>query len=173
MATSGSMNSTQAESRPPSQGALRFEVEAASWRDLGGLRALERVCFPQDAWPLWDLIGVLTLPETVRLKVMVGGQMVGFIACDDRANREPAWIATIGVLPEFRRRGIARELMLVCEGLVRNPVIRLCVRVSNGGAQELYRRLGYRVLEIWHGYYRDGEDALVMEKVRRPGGNGL
>ena len=46
-------------------------IEPATWRDLNALRHLEKVCFPLDAWPLWDLVGVLTLPNVVRLKAMV------------------------------------------------------------------------------------------------------
>ena len=43
-------------------------IQPATWRDLNSLRHLERLCFPKDAWPLLDLVGVLTLPNVVRLK---------------------------------------------------------------------------------------------------------
>ena len=79
------------------------------------LRQLESVCFPKDAWPLLDMLGVLTLPNVVRLKAVVGEQMVGFIAGDIRRVENVAWIATIGVLPEYRRRGIGTALLQACE----------------------------------------------------------
>ena len=90
-------------------------IVAASWRDLTALRRLEQVCFPKDAWPLWDLVGILTFPNVVRLKAMLDGDMVGFIAADIRPPEGIAWIATIGVLPEQRERGIGSALLEACE----------------------------------------------------------
>lgn len=139
-------------------------IEPATWRDLNSLRHLEQVCFPDDAWPLWDLIGVLTFPNVVRLKAVSDGQMVGFIATDIRRAEQTAWVATIGVLPEYRQRGIATALLQTCENHLVVPRIRLSVRVSNDDAIRLYTRLGYQRWRVWSRYYADGEDALVLEK---------
>jgi ribosomal protein S18 acetylase RimI-like enzyme len=141
-------------------------VEQATWRDLNQLRIIEKICFPQDAWPLWDLIGVLTLPNVVRLKAVSENRMVGFIAGDLRPSDHMAWIATVGVLPEFRGRGVGTALMKACEEQLSIPTIRLSVRLSNEGAVRLYQRLGYQSVGIWPHYYLDGEDAVVMEKQR-------
>lgn len=141
-------------------------IELANWRDLGALRRLERVCFPQDAWPLIDLVGVLTLPDVVRLKAVADGDMVGFIAGDVRPSEHLAWIATLAVLPEFRGRGIGSALLQACEARLEVPTIRLSVRMSNQTAIHLYRASGYERVGIWPRYYQDDEDALVMEKRR-------
>jgi len=141
-------------------------IEPATWRDLNALRALEQVCFPQDAWPLLDLIGVLALPNVIRLKAQDDGKMVGFVAADIRRSRGLAWIATIGVLPEFRRRGIGAALLEACEARLNIPRIRLSVRASNSPAIRLYTRLGYHRYGTWPRYYSDGEDALILEKER-------
>lgn len=143
-----------------------YTIEPASLRDLSGLRALEKVCFPQDAWPLLDLISVLTMPGVVRLKAMSAGQMVGFIAGDVRRAENVAWIATIGVLPAYRQRGIGAALLQACEQNIPLSVLRLCVRTDNHAAILLYERFGYTRKGIWKAYYQDGAEALVMEKVR-------
>jgi ribosomal protein S18 acetylase RimI-like enzyme len=140
-------------------------IQAANLRDLNALRKLEAVCFPKDAWPLIDLIGALSLPNVLRLKAVDEGRMVGFVAADLRPGQNLAWIATIGVLPEHRRRGVARALLLACEERVRVSAIRLNVRVSNKGALQLYHELGYAEVGIWPDYYEDKEDALVLEKI--------
>ena len=142
-------------------------IETANWRDLSALRSLEKVCFPKDAWPLWDLIGVLTLPNVVRLKAVVEAEMIGFIAGDVRQAQNMAWIATIGVLPKYRGQGIGAALIKACEDSLTVPTIRLNVRFSNQTAIGLYERLGYRRVGRWPRYYQDGEDALVMEKQRQ------
>jgi ribosomal-protein-alanine N-acetyltransferase len=139
-------------------------VEPATWRDLGSLRILERICFPLDVWPLWDMIGVLTFPGVVRLKATREGEMAGFIAADIRRAENSAWIATLGVLPVYRRQGIATALLRACEAELRVPQVRLSVRASNQAALRLYSQFGYKQNGIWSGYYSDGEDALVLEK---------
>ncbi len=144
-----------------------YKIAPATWRDLNALRQIEKACFPIDAWPLFDLIGVLTLPNVVRLKAVVYekgvSQMVGFIAGDIHADGV-AWIATIGVLPNYRGQGIGAALLTACENQLKAPVIRLCVRQSNEVAIHMYRRFGYTQADLWRGYYEDGENALVMEK---------
>jgi len=142
----------------------QFSIEPATWRDLNSVRHLEQACFPKDAWPLWDLIGILSLPNVVRLKAVSGGNLVGFVAGDIRPADKFAWIATIGVLPEFRNQGIATALLAECEGRLPVPRVQLCVRASNRTAIRLYDGLGYHRMAIWPRYYHDGEDAIVMEK---------
>jgi len=141
-------------------------IEPAGLRDLNALRHVEQVCFPKDAWPLMDLIGVLTFPSVVRLKAVNGKEMVGFIAGDIRRLEGVAWIATVAVLPEFRGRGIGSALMQACEERITLNKIRLCVRVSNDTAIRLYEHLGYARVGEWSKYYQDGESALVMEKKK-------
>jgi ribosomal-protein-alanine N-acetyltransferase len=139
-------------------------VQPANLRDLNSLRRLEQICFPKDAWPLLDLIGVLSMPNIVRLKAVDADQLVGFIAADVRRGQNIAWIATVGVLPEYRRRGVATALLAACEGRLKVGTVRLSVRASNEAAIQLYKRLSYRQVGSWQAYYADGEDALVFEK---------
>jgi len=139
-------------------------IQPATWRDMNSLRHLERLCFPQDAWPLLDLVGVLTLPNVVRLKAEADGLMVGFVAGDIRPSQHLAWIATIGVLPDYRGRGIGRRLLEACEAQIHEPRVRLCVRASNKSAIQLYLNSAYQHAGMWPKYYTDGEEALVMEK---------
>ncbi len=143
-----------------------MEIVPASLRDLGALRKLEHACFDRDAWSLLDLIAVLSFPEVVRLKAVEDGRMIGFVAGDPRPSQGFAWIATIGVHPEYQRRGIGRALLRACEALLKIPRIRLTVRMSNSAAIALYEQEGYRTAEIWKAYYSDREDGVVMEKDR-------
>lgn len=146
---------------------ITYTIQNANWRDLNALRQLEQICFPKDGWPLLDLIGVLTYPNVVRLKAVIENKMVGFIAGDRREEGYLGWIATIGVLPEYRRQGIATALILECEKLLNTAVVRLNVRRSNLEAISLYKQLGYVQISIWPGYYLDGEEALILEKQNR------
>ena len=141
-----------------------MEIVTASIFDLTALRKLENESFDKDAWPLFDLIAVLTFPEVIRLKAVEDGQMAGFVAGDPRPSNGWGWIATIAVDSRFRRRGIGRALLRACEAKLGVPRSRLTVRVSNQVAISMYEKEGYATTEIWNKYYNDGEDGMVMEK---------
>ncbi len=141
-----------------------MEIQTANIIDLGALRRLETACFDKDAWPLLDLIAVLTWPEVIRLKAVDAGEMIGFIAGDPRSSDGVAWISTIAVDPRWQRRGVGRALLRACEAQIELPRMKLTVRVSNQGAIALYEQEGYRMVDLWRGYYNDGEDGLVMGK---------
>ena len=145
-----------------------MEIATASLLDINALNKLEHVCFEKDAWPFLDLVAVLTFPDVIRLKAMdQDGKMIGFVAGDPRPSEGFSWIATIGVDPEYRRRGIGRELLRVCESRLETPRIRLSVRASNDGAIKLYEQEDYHRIDVWQSYYNDGEAAIVMEKTRK------
>jgi ribosomal protein S18 acetylase RimI-like enzyme len=140
-------------------------IESATWRDLKDLFQLEKVCFQLDAWPLLDILGVLTIPQVIRLKAVDQEILVGFIAVDLRRSQKTAWIATLAVLPAYRKSGIGSTMLQICEGEVNLPRIRLSVRQSNQPAIQLYQKHGYQQIEVWKKYYKGGDNALVFEKV--------
>ncbi|MBX3035678.1 MAG: GNAT family N-acetyltransferase [Anaerolineales bacterium] len=142
-----------------------MEITKATILDLNALRKLEKESFAKDAWPLLDLIAVLTFPNVIRFKATEDNQMIGFIAGDPRPNDGWGWVATIAVDPRFRLRGIGRALLHACEKELGVPRVRLTVRTSNQGAITMYEKEGYQTIDIWHNYYNDGEPAMVMEKV--------
>jgi len=143
-----------------------MKIEPANFLDLNALSKLERICFGADAWPFLDLIAVLTFPDVVRLKVVLDDALIAFAAGDPRPAEGFSWIATIGVAPAYRRRGVGRELLRACEARLTTPRVRLSVRASNEAAIRLYDAEGYGRLQVWQNYYRDGEAALMMEKIR-------
>lgn len=75
-------------------------------------------------------------------------------------------ILNLAVAPSFRRRGIARKLVLAAIGRASRKGAKrafLEVRASNTAAQRLYSSLGFAGMSIRRDYY-DGpiEDAVVM-----------
>jgi ribosomal-protein-alanine N-acetyltransferase len=154
-----------------------LEIRPADIRDLFALRALERACFGPDAWGFIELTAALLSPG-IRLKATAsnhgadpgrrdGERVVGFAVGETRAWAQEGWIATLGVHPEFRRRGIGRQLLAALETRLKPPTIKLTVRASNAPAQSLYTQFGYRPVGRIARYYSGGEDGIVMEKRRR------
>jgi ribosomal-protein-alanine N-acetyltransferase len=125
---------------------------------------LEKLCFLADSWPWIDVLAALTFPETVRLVAERDDEMVGFVIGDRRRQRDMGWIASIAIHPDYRRQGLGADLLVACEQSLKTSQIRLSLRPSNQAALELYRKHGYSEVDRWRRYYRDGEDAMVMEK---------
>lgn len=77
-------------------------------------------------------------------------------------------IVSIAVLPEYRRRGIGRRLMIEVLSRLKNQYdvteAYLEVRVSNVPAIRLYESLGFKKVKILKYYYLDGEDAYLMAR---------
>ena len=75
-------------------------------------------------------------------------------------------VTNIGVDPDFRRQGIGQGLLeeLTVRAMQRGiTAMTLEVRLSNYGAQALYKKLGFEARGIRKEYYQDDkEDALIM-----------
>lgn len=142
-----------------------MEITKATILDLNALHKLEKESFAKDAWPLLDLIAVLTFPDVIRLKAIEENQMLGFIAGNSHPSDGVGWVATIAVNPRFRLRGIGRALLHACEKKLNVPRVKLTVRSSNQGAITMYEKEGYQTIDVWNAYYNDGESAMVMEKT--------
>ncbi len=110
---------------------------------------------------------LLNEPRTISYRVLsASGEMVAFAFVMEDANGA-AHLTTIGVAPEHRRRGLAKRLLLHIENAVRTRglgTIMLEVRVGNEGAQELYCRNGYTIVQRINKYYTNGEDCFLMMK---------
>jgi len=145
-----------------------FRIEEAGLGDLGAIRALQGECFPEDEFGWIDLFFLLAFGDTVRLKALdEQRRVVGFVAGDPQPHRGFAWIVTLGVLPEQRRRGLGERLLAACEVRLKEPRLRLFVRVGNLPAIALYHKAGYHEIRREPRYYPGGEDGLLMEKVRQ------
>lgn len=82
------------------------------------------------------------------------GKVVGTLTLNRTVADDYHWlISNVGVLPEYRRRGIARELVSAAVEDARakgGRVVTLQVRENNSGAYRLYSDLGFRFLEKTH-----------------------
>ncbi|MEW6152835.1 MAG: ribosomal protein S18-alanine N-acetyltransferase [Actinomycetota bacterium] len=102
----------------------------------------------------------------------VDGLVVGYVGL--MVSADEGHITTLAVDVNWHRRKIGTRLMLVAaREAVRREVkaLTLEVRMSNKGAQELYRAFGFRPAGVRKNYYvESSEDALIMwaEDVDQP-----
>eukprot|EP00538_Stauroneis_constricta_P000923 CAMPEP_0119549406 /NCGR_PEP_ID=MMETSP1352-20130426/3103_1 /TAXON_ID=265584 /ORGANISM="Stauroneis constricta, Strain CCMP1120" /LENGTH=307 /DNA_ID=CAMNT_0007594943 /DNA_START=102 /DNA_END=1022 /DNA_ORIENTATION=- len=74
-------------------------------------------------------------------------------------------VTSLAVLHEYRRQGLANELMKQLHFQLNTKTCGLHVRKSNHAAYKLYENDGYEINKIIPSYYQDGEDAYFMKKV--------
>jgi ribosomal-protein-alanine N-acetyltransferase len=148
----------------PPPDVLEVDLVPMRRRHLRGVLRIEGQVYPRP-WSLSLFVSELAL-RTSRLYTVarVDGLIAGYagvmFAGDD------AHITTIAVDPAWHRHKIGTRLLL---HLARSSAQRgarhltLEVRVSNEGAQALYRGFGFRPAGIRRNYYVEtNEDALVM-----------
>jgi ribosomal-protein-alanine acetyltransferase/tRNA threonylcarbamoyl adenosine modification protein YeaZ len=132
--------------------------------DVAAVAAIERRVF-SDPWPESFFIGELNSPMTFARIAEREGRLAGYSLA--WLGHGSGHLGNLAVVPEERRRGIARALLDDLVTRARSLDVRsmtLEVRVSNFAAQWLYRSHGFRVAGLRRRYYRDTcEDAVVME----------
>jgi ribosomal-protein-alanine N-acetyltransferase len=130
------------------------------------LAILHRACFPDDPWEAGALARLIALTGSFGWLAWEGRAPVGFVLVRDLGNE--CEILSLGVLPRWRRRGIAQDLLraVIAEARGRRlPSLVLEVATDNDAAGMLYAALGFVPVGRRPRYYRrpDGRaDALIL-----------
>jgi ribosomal-protein-alanine N-acetyltransferase len=143
---------------------VNVELRRIEIHDLDAVDEIEQASYPTP-WSRSMFAAELQKPGSLSLGAYrPSGELVGYLVVSRYVD---AWhVMNVAVAPEYRRRGIARELLErlfeVTGGDPRRGYT-LEVRVSNSDAIRLYERLGFEARGIRRGYYTDNrEDALIM-----------
>lgn len=136
--------------------------------DLPRVLEIERACFPSP-WPRNAFELAIRVPRILFLGAPLEPPLSGYVVAV--RDVDGVLIANLAVDPEGRRGGTGGTLLQAAVDWGRRlgaPRCHLEVRVSNRGAIELYRRAGFRPVEIQKDYYEaPEEDALTMELLLR------
>jgi ribosomal-protein-alanine N-acetyltransferase len=152
---------------------MMIEFRKLKLRDLNAIEEIERTSYPTP-WSRSMFASELAKPSSICLGAIESesDELVGYLIISRYVD---AWhVMNIAVAQEYRRRGIARNLMERLFEVTARDGRRgytLEVRVSNEAAIRLYEELGFKTRGIRRGYYTDNrEDALIMWKdpVREP-----
>ena len=147
---------------------IRRVIRLATADDLPALVALEQVLFGADAW------------EEGAVRAELAGAGRRFVVADDLTGYAVSLtsgditdLLRIGVAPHARRRGLAAALL---DDLLRHTgdADRMLLEVSAGnrGAVAFYESRGFTRIHVRPRYYRDGSDALVLQRSLSGAGSG-
>ena len=149
--------------------SVTLVTETMGAPDVDACWKLDQLCFEgTEAYDRQTIRDLLSSSETVCFKSMTSedvlvGFAVGVVEPEFRGH-----VVVLGVSPDFRRLGVATELMRHLEGAFRMQSVHLVhleVRTTNDGARALYEGLGFRVAGRRLGYYTNGDDGFLMVKT--------
>jgi len=138
--------------------------------DLRALYAIEEACFEPAVRFSRSLMRSLAADPDCRTWLgILDNIRVGFAIVGLHSDSDPtaAYIWTIEVLPAFRRRGVARQLLAGVEWSAReagSASIELHVSERNQDGIALYENSGYTRQGIQPQYYGRREDAFLYRK---------
>lgn len=105
------------------------------------------------------------------------GFLIGFLS---QASQNVGYIHFVGVHPDYRRRGIARDLyekfFTECRKNARN-IVRSCTAPENTLSIDFHRRMGFSIepgtgtidgIPITTGYLRNDDKKVLFKKVIAP-----
>lgn len=152
-----------------SDAAFRGTLCPLTLTDLNELWLLDlRVFTDGEAYERNTFRHLLSNPQCIARQIRnENNQMIAFaigVIEDDGVGH----ITTIGVASEYRRRNLARIMLLSIEqgfALRGATTVRLEVRTDNLGAQKLYEQIGYVITQRMKRYYSTGDDGYLMVKA--------
>ena len=147
----------------------RYRIRFARTSDVSALAAIERRCF-SDPWSAQGIEETIQYETTIALIAEAGNRVAGYLMA--RVSGEEGEILNLAVVPEHRRKGIARGLLehgIAALGAAGVREAYLEVRESNEAALALYGGKGFKPVAVRPHYYRSPpEDALVLRSPIRP-----
>jgi [ribosomal protein S18]-alanine N-acetyltransferase len=116
-----------------------------------------------------DGLTLLRDPAKEVYVALAGDALAGFVILHLRGPFS-GYLQTIAVVPEWRNRGLGRELIAFAEERIfrESPNVFLCVSSFNTDAQRLYARLGYERIGELKDYLVRGHGEILMRKTRGP-----
>ena len=138
--------------------------------DIPVLAGLEKEIYPESPWSAAQFREELSgVPKTRKYLVALDKQEIvgygGVAIAGDVAD-----IHTLTVIPSYRRKGIATQILAELEGWALSKGFKdfmLEMREGNLEAQPLYEKYGYQVISRRDNYYAPGIHALIMRKEVR------
>jgi ribosomal-protein-alanine N-acetyltransferase len=142
-----------------------MEFRFAEVKDIDSLFELEKKTFISP-WTYSQFEYEIKENSFSKLLLIVNeDELVGYI--DYWIIFDQATINKICIKDEYRRQGLAQQLLDICFKEVKENecmVITLEVRTSNEKAIKLYQKNGFDIVLTKPQYYSDGEDAYYMVK---------
>lgn len=132
-------------------------IRRATIEDLDDIWQLANESFAPSPWPKEVFEHELRSPRSIYF-VTTGG-FLGATQILDEVE-----VGSLGVSPKFQHQGIGQALLMAVFALPNTKRVLLEVANTNTAAQALYRKVGFQPYYRREKYYKNGDDAIMMER---------
>ena len=139
-----------------------IQIRLAREADLKSISLVEDGSF-SEPYPRGLIASLLReCPDSFLVAEWPPGTVVGY--CVAAENGKSAHLISIGVLQEYRRRGVGTALVRRLLASLSSKVkeVRLEVKEGNTEAIMLYEKMGFKQVDSIQNYYEDGSTAARM-----------
>lgn len=127
-------------------------VEQIALGDLSKIQDIGSECLPL-YYTVFDLLAMMYLPGHHLLKVVQDQNICGFIIAKYMDQKKRLHIMSLGVLPKYRRQGLATLLIDHLKQLD-GEKLSLYVVEDNYNAIKFYAKMGFKSAERIENYYQ-------------------
>lgn len=134
-------------------------IERMNESHVSQVAQLEKLCF-SDPWSERSVASELQNKLALWLVAVEDGRVAGYVG--SQTVMDETDMMNIAVHPDFRRRGLAEQLVLALVEALKGQGSRclmLEVRESNAPARKLYEKLGFSQVGRRPNYYRNPKEA--------------
>ena len=86
--------------------------------------------------------------------------VIGYISCN--FDGDVLEVCNICIDNKYQNQGLGTKLLLRCFPIISSVID---VKHNNLRAIHVYEKLGYKRIHVRKGYYKTGEDAIVLQKL--------
>lgn len=141
-------------------------ISKATVEDAPGIAVVEKSSFSMP-WSEKAILESMQLKNYIFLKAEADNRVIGYIGFFFSVDSGD--VTNIAVLPEYRRQGVGKQLLVKLIDECRNQKISsllLEVRETNLGAMELYRKTGFEKIGVRKNFYeKPVENAVLMQYI--------
>ena len=151
----------------------KIHIKSIEHNKIEQAERINLLCLPENYSRMFYLDLHHRFPKTF-LVALINNTIVGYIMCRIETGfsklkrlslSKRGHIVSIAVLEQYQNKGIGKDLLLkALKGIMDYGASEsfLEVRASNKSAIKLYQNQGFKIKKKIIGYYRNGEDALLM-----------
>lgn len=139
-----------------------MNIQRAGIEDVEAIYHIATGAFGSSPWPIKIFQHELSCIRNQYFVAKINHTIVGFIGMTTILDE--AEITSLAVLPDYQKQGIAQALIARVLSVPDLKRILLEVSEHNGAAQGLYIKNSFTVYNRRRHYYKNGDDALLMER---------
>jgi ribosomal protein S18 acetylase RimI-like enzyme len=142
-----------------------YKVELLTVNDLDEIVELENLCFDADGYSKAFFIEMFQDERTIAFAVKDNKKLIAMLFAYNWVGvRNYLKLISIGVHPDYRNKGLAKEFMRISFDIMNDyqlTAISAETRASNKAMQSVFEAFGYRIERRVKDYYDNpNEDAL-------------